>query len=267
MQKTIAVAVAAYGISAESLGRIKRVAAAGYDVYVYDNSPHQRALFDLCAGNPALHYFCCGQNAGLGVAIATLCSHAANDGYYGLIFFDQDTGFTEQTLDFVSAYASSNVAAHSQHAAVVFNAVKPIVTSELEAPPAKDVLVAINSGSLYLLANVIAMGGHDISYFVDGVDYKFCLDSARKGFKIGLFEHTPGFDHVTEQDDETYVVLGRKIRMRPYPWRRIRDTCQSNVRLMISGVKACNPRFVATVLRLFFFYGAMQLYVRFAKKR
>ena len=123
-------------------------------------------------------------------------------------------------------------------------------------------MLTINSGSLYVLNNLKSIGWHDISYFVDGVDYKYCLDSKAAGLKIGECTYTPGFDHVSEQADKVYSLFAKKYYLRPYPWVRIADTTKSNLRLAVTALKRKEWKLSYNIVRMLCIYLVCQGVVR-----
>jgi rhamnosyltransferase len=101
-----------------------------------------------------------------------------------------------------------------------------------------DVPLTINSGTLFILKNLQKIGWHNRSYFVDGVDYEFCLRSHIHSFKIGLVSGIPGFDHESEQPDRVVTILGKRLLVRRYSAPRIKDALHSYIRLIYSATKS-----------------------------
>lgn len=261
MTGNFAIGLVVYRPGPGLLERLRRWTGVGYTFYLYDNSPEVGTVRAAAGVNPNIRYYTSGKNAGLGIGISTLCAHAYYDGFKAMLFFDQDTGFSDETLTFISEFYAQREGALADYSALLFNARDAGGMAAVERE-VRDVTLAINSGSLYLLDNARALGWHDHSYFVDGVDYKFCLDSERMGLKIGACSWTPGFDHVSEQDDKPYRVFGRELSMRAYPWFRVKDTMQSSVKLVGSALLSWNIRFAAKIMRLFIIYVLSQLLAR-----
>jgi len=245
--------------------RLQWLSDLGIDVYVYDNSPNaisgQKAYENL----PNTKYFQSGQNAGLGLGISKICKEAFLDGHKNFLFFDQDTGFSSETVEFIEQFIENN---HQRlclnYAAIVFKA----ETSKAILPAiVEDVLVAISSGSLFFLENLKLIGWHNQTYFVDGVDYECCLRARQYGLKIGKCGSTPGFDHVTEQPDKVFKVLNKKILLRRYSPVRIRDTLTSYRRLIISAIGYGDFYFAIAMLRSFAIYSAGQILSRMVLKK
>lgn len=254
MTRKIAVGIVAYHAGVELLRRLELASTDGFEVYVFDNSPDNANIRELAEHNSRVHYYTCGKNLGLGVGISTLCANAYQKGHTALLFFDQDTGFNSTTLSYVESNYSNNAMLYSNFSAIAFK------SGGKEA--VQDVPLVINSGCLYFLEKLKTLNWLDCTYFVDGVDYKLCLDSLNKGFRIGACAATPGFDHVTEQADNRYRIAGRTYSMRAYSWSRIKDTVRSNIKLIFSGLKSSQFGFALRITRLLIIYCASQIVVR-----
>ena len=162
----------------------------------------------------------------------TLCSHAFYHNYDGLIFFDQDTVFNEMTLETIHQfYYNHQKMLKDAYSSVVFNSENYIVNKEINYQNYKNVILSRNSGSLFILNNLEKMNWHNTSYFVDGVDYEYNLRSQLNNYKIAEFPQTPGFDHITEQVDIGYKILGYTLPFGQYPNSRIKDYFVSNIKV------------------------------------
>jgi len=260
--RAIAIGFVTYHPGASFIERLAMLADRGFDVYVFDNSPDDGTVRELCATRPGAWYSTRGENVGLGVGLSAVCSQAYQDGHPALLFFDQDTVFGEGTLDFIERFQERNQALASTYSAIVFDAKDVGREGAADAPVVKEVLLAISSGSLFFLENLRRLGWHNPRYFVDGVDYEFCLRSSNAGLKVGLCSTTPGFDHQSEQPDQGYRILGRDWYIRRYPARRIADSVTSSARLMGTSIATGNLRFLAAIARWVALYGGFQVLVR-----
>ncbi|WLI25680.1 glycosyltransferase [Pseudomonas simiae] len=254
MTRKIAVGIVVYHAGAELLRRLELTSSNGFEVYVFDNSPDVTNVRELAEPDPRIHYFTCGKNLGLGIGISTVCANAYQQGHSALLFFDQDTGFSSETLSYIENNYADNIDAYSEFSAIAFKADG--------SARVRDVPLLINSGSLYFLDKLNALDWMDCSYFVDSVDYKLCLDSLNKGYRIGVCGATPGFDHVTEQADSRYRIAGRTYSMRAYSGSRIKDTVASNLKLIFSALKSRQVGFALRITRLLTLYCASQILVR-----
>ncbi|PQZ91871.1 hypothetical protein CQ048_10535 [Pseudomonas trivialis] len=254
MTRNIAVGIVVYHAGIELIRRFELLSLEGFDVYIFDNSPDFANVRECSKHHPKIHYSTCGKNLGLAVGISAVAANAYHDGHKALLFFDQDTGFNSETLLYIEQNYLSNIINYENFSAIAFKSEGSALV--------REVPLLINSGSLYFLEKLKALGWLDCTYFVDGVDYKLCLDSLNHGFRIGACGDTPGFDHVTEQADRRYHIAGRTYSMRAYSWSRIKDTVSSNLKLIFSALKTSQFSFAANIGRLLVIYCATQIAVR-----
>lgn len=215
-------------------GIIRRVSVMvdlGFKVYVFDNSPFDSVYSRIIQDSPNITYLTAGKNVGIGYSLSTLCATAYTHGYPHLLFLDQDTGISYQTLEFIETFSQSlSSEIRQQYAALVFNG-QPGPDHSV-----REVRLAISSGSLFNLPVLKQIGWHNVTYFVDCVDYEFCVRARRGGFKIGLIKNTPDFDHITEQPDRAIEILGKLVLVRRYPARRVKDAIGAYIKLIIGGL-------------------------------
>ncbi|MFM4896983.1 glycosyltransferase [Aeromonas caviae] len=262
--KKIAIGIIVYNPTANLSKRIDIALGLGFDLYVLDNTPQKSMLRDNYQNQDGFHYLTLGKNIGLGIGMSSICAQAYYEGYSYLIFFDQDTNFSEDTLKFVVDFYEYNKAVLTAFSIMNFNS-KKVDSCNKNSGVNYDISEAslvINSGSLINLEALKNIGWYDVSYFVDGVDYKFCLDSAINKYKIGECGVTPGFDHVTEQDDIKYKFMGFGFLARKYSSRRVVDSVLSLFRLMVTSVVNLKWKYFKIFLRQFIIYIMVQTYVR-----
>ena len=262
MNRTVAIGFVVYHPKPILMARVALALDSGFSVFVFDNSPSQGDIRDFCKGRVHCSYVTCGKNVGLGIGLSAICAQAYYSDFRALIFFDQDTVFRESTLAFVEDYYTNNVDLGSEYSAIVFNAKDTSSSDTADAGQLKDVLMAISSGSLFFLENLRRIGWHDQSYFVDCVDYEFCLNSHNHQLKIGEYSRAPGFDHRSEQSDEKYLIFGKERMIRKYSARRVRDTLTASARLMLTSIRTGNLRFFVAMARSASIYVGFQVLVR-----
>lgn len=262
MLRKFAIGFVIYNISDGQIKRICEASHLGFPVYVYDNSPEKVISLEFARNRGGANYLTCGRNVGLGLGMATVCAQAYADGYSALLFFDQDTIFNIETLNFIQKFYLDHQDLSAKYSAVVFNAKKFATPKNIENDSIKNVLLVINSGSLFFLENLKKLNWHNHHYFVDCVDYEFCLNSMIHGYKIGEYSFTPGFDHSSEQNDTIYQVYGRTYSMRAYSITRIYDTCSASLKLMLKSIATRQLKFFLVIFRLLVIYIATQLFVR-----
>jgi len=264
------IGVVTYHPNEKLIARLSTAITQGFEVYVFDNSPHLNITRNFCNDNHNCRYFTCGKNVGLGYGISMLCAQAYYDKYSALLFFDQDTIFDLTTLEFIDDFYNYYLDILHGYSAIVFNS-KKISDTSLNTTVNKfffkDVLMAINSGSLYFLENLNKINWHNETYFVDCVDYEFCLNSNNNNFKIGECSLAPGFDHETEQDNLKYSFFGKTYLARRYSMSRIIDSCYASLRLIITAIRTRNIIYTIEISRIFAGYLVYQLIARLITKR
>ena len=115
-------------------------------------------------------------------------------------------------------------------------------------------MLAISSGSLFFLSNLNKMGGHNTSYFVDGVDYEICLNARRNQLKVGLCANTPGFDHVSEQPDKVIHLFNSSLPLRRYSAARIFDALSAYIKIIFASIRFAEWKFSYVIIRSFAIY-------------
>lgn len=259
-QSNIAIGFVLYKAEETLINRIKLTISAGYKCYIFDNWPEDYSFNDEFNGDPRCKYITCGKNVGLGYSISNICAQAYYEGYKSLLFFDQDTVFNEKTLNFVNSFCEDHPELSQAYSSIVFNAKTPV--KDPSTVKIKDVLLSISSGSLFFLERLKSMNWHNETYFVDCVDYEFCLNSSNHNLKIGEFTGTPGFDHVSEQADSAYTVFGKTRMMRKYPPSRVKGTTVASIRLFFSALFSGNFKYTYAIGRSLAIYLYFQFLVR-----
>lgn len=258
--KSICVGFILYNPTESVAERIEMLQQAGFKCYVFDNTPQVSFVRERFNNSKDVTYLTGGKNNGLGIGLTIINGQAYFDGFETTLFFDQDTIFSLDTVHFVKEFYSQNLHLGDQYSSVVFNAQN--ITSFKETFCTRDVLLSISSGSLFILKTVNRIGYHNTSFFVDCVDYEFCFNSDNHGYKTMECSNTPGFDHVTEQDDQPYLLLGKTLMLRKYSSARVKGTVFSSLRLFFTALFQPNFKYAYAILRSVFIYINFQILVR-----
>lgn len=257
IKNKVAIGFVIFNSERNLIDRLQVALDADFDIFIYDNSPKNGDVRFFCNDHDRISYSTGGVNMGLGLGIATVCSQAYYSNFDALVFFDQDSIFNIETLKVIINFYLLRTDLCSTHSAVVFN--QNNINSEVNF---KDVMLAINSGSLFYLHNLEKIGWHSSEYFVDCVDYEFCLRSSNSNLKIGEYSCTPGFDHTAEQADKIYKVFGKSYSMRAYPFFRMSDTFKSSLKLILKSAISGNFKFSKKIFILLLIYIFTQIFVR-----
>lgn len=261
----LAIGIIVYKPPITLLERLKLTCSQGYTVYLFDNSPEDSLIRNFLSDNPEtsrfIEYMTVGTNAGLGVGLARLCSKAYDDGNDALLFFDQDTVYSALTLDYIYNFFQRNLTRMKPYSSIGFSC-SDKESGLIETDSIVDVVLSMNSGSLFLLENLKTMNWHNTNNFVDCVDYDFSLDSLLHGYKLGTHSFTPGFDHSSEQGNRHFKILGKVYPMRPYPLSRIWDFVKTANKLIFRSFFHGQLRFFAAITSSYIKYIFIQIYVR-----
>lgn len=260
--RKIAIGIVTYNPTPSLTLRLDLTLALGFALYIFDNSPQNGIVRDFCKSQNNCRYLTCGKNVGLGFGISSICAQAYYDSYPALLFFDQDTIFDHSTLDFVEELYINKCNMAEHYSAIIFNSKDFDRVNTGNKFLLKDVLMSINSGSLYFLENLKKLDWYNESYFVDCVDYEFCLNSSNHGFKIAECSNTPGFDHESEQGDFENKIFGKSVRLRKYPTRRVFSTIYASTRLFFAALKKGNKLFSFAIMRSLLIYLLIQVKAR-----
>jgi rhamnosyltransferase len=243
--------------------RLKAIDNAKVPAFVYDNSPELVTTKKIVSQLSHVRYISSEKNVGLGIGLYELCRSAYFENFESLLFFDQDTKFNLDTISFIKKFfIEHNADLVKNYSTVCFSGAQEHNQSYAGHELCLDVDFAINSGSLFFLENLEKIGWHNPSYFVDGVDYEFCLRSHIVGFKIGKFLSTPFFDHVAEQPDEVIEIFGKGLLIRKYSAARIKDAVHSYIRLIQTATSKGQFRFAMLFCRSFLIYIFGQILAR-----
>jgi rhamnosyltransferase len=274
MKKPV-IATILYNPDNSTYKRIKSVLNYGYEVYLFDNSPDLNSKLFLEENRNNLRYFTYDKNIGIGPALRLICSTAFFDGNESLLYFDQDTIFNEETLNFILDYLNEssediNSSKKEKILSVTFrDAALDRKNGIIQKMSIGKYLVnivdfTISSGTLFSLENLKKIGWHDDSYKVDGVDYSICISAEAKGLIIAEIFDTPYLDHETKQGNVNFRFLFKTYSGRRYSMFRIKDYICSSLRLTARSIRI-NKRLTRRLLKMLIYYLFIQLVIRVSK--
>jgi rhamnosyltransferase len=244
------------------LKRLELISKRGLLLYIYDNSPFTEISEAILRHFDNIHYMTSGKNVGVAHSLSVLCATAYAHGHQRLLFLDQDTCVTDHTLIFIDEYSRGLTASEQgRYAAIAFSG------KQRDNCAFVDAKVAISSGSLFSLDILRRIGWHNNRYFVDCVDYEFCLRSIHYGYKIRLVYSTPGFDHLTEQPDRGVCVFGKTLLVRRYASARVKDAFLAYIRLLWYTARIIRLDLSALVFRSMLIFATGQVVARLTEKR
>ncbi len=230
-----------YEPSINSINRILEVASMGFSIIILDNSCKIEKRL-LAVNNVNYYHF--EKNIGLSGGINFITKKAFDLGYLALLNFDQDTVFTRKTLDFVYDVFFNYVINEKfgrnliclSFRDLINNNSREFIQINSEIYRIDEVDFTINSGSLYILKFYNKFIWFSNNYFVDGLDYFFCLSANKYGYKIMECYSTPDLNHSIEQDDQSFHFLCFKFTGRKYSISRNIEFLKSHFRLIFQTI-------------------------------
>lgn len=256
--------------------RLKIALDYGYELYIFDNSPGINTKLFVEENIKNIRYFTFEKNVGIGPALRLMCSTAYFVGNQNLLYFDQDTIFNNETLNYILGFIneSSDIMHFRQREKILSVTFRDAELNRKEDIN-QQILISdykvnfvdftINSGTLFSLENLKKVGWHDESYYIDGVDYSICLSADAKGLKIAEIFDTPGLDHESKQGNKNYKFIFHTYNGRRYPLYRQKDYVYSSLRLIVKSL-FINRKKTKMLLRMLLIYVFSQLLFYISKE-
>lgn len=207
-----------YNPDANALVNIKNSIRHGFASYVYVNKVGDNILREL--ESMAVTVLGNNKNVGLGPAFYEFESVALRKGIASFVYFDQDTIVNDVAWERIKK--SSLQILENSGAGLLY-----YTSRELPYCPK----VAISSGCFFSLEVIAKVGKHNPAYFVEGVDYEFCLRLRERGYRI-MNIPIEGIDHYSLQDGENRKIAGLNLKIRYYGMRRLLDFNRSHGKLI-----------------------------------
>ena len=232
--------------------RIQDLLIQGYEIYLFDNSPDYTTNLKIYEENKNFKYLTCGKNVGLSIGLTTICYNSWSKGNEVLLFFDQDTIFSTESIISINNFFNENRNKFEVYSAIQFESRELSMSTNFNL--VKNVNLIINSGSLFNLNNAKSMDWFNMNYFIDCIDYDYCLRSSNHNFLIGKFSYVPDIDHQSDQADKDYIIFNKKIRTRKYSIFRIKQTVSSSLRILYDSLINQNIKYSILILKSLFIY-------------
>jgi rhamnosyltransferase len=168
--------VVAFHPTEEIREHLRILAAQVERVVVVDNTPGSGPVSFASANLPPnVSWLPLGENRGIARALNVGIEEAEQGRFDWLLAFDQDTEIEEGYVARLLARAGSDTEA---------GMVVPGLEHERVAAPSGEVRRAITSGSLTRVAAFSRAGRYREEFFIDAVDFEFCIRLRRAGYHI-----------------------------------------------------------------------------------
>lgn len=130
-------------------------------------------------------------NRGIAAALNQGARYAANRGYQWFLALDQDTLVAENLVVSLSAahkefHLRDKLAVIASNYRDVRTEYELVDRTRNDLPCWQEVPMAITSGSLFSLSAFRTIGPFREEFFIDGVDFEYCLRARRHAFKVIL---------------------------------------------------------------------------------
>ncbi len=210
----LAISFVLYNPLPEVFERIKCYLPFADKMYVFDNSPSASSNIGLI-NLKNVEYIAFNENKGIGYAINYVSQRAFCDGFRWLLYMDQDSDFVEGWDGFKKMlFAFENQNDYSKEKTGI---ISPIIVYEGENKEYigrnefERILITINSGSLINLDVFKKLGGLREDYFLDRIDFEYCLRLNKNGYYVLRYHNT--FLKHRLGNLKVYSLFGLKIRV------------------------------------------------------
>ena len=277
IEKKPIIAIILYKPDHSTYQRIKTAITEGCKVYIFDNSPDDKSKLLIEEHKNNIRYFTFDKNVGIGLALRIMCATAYYEGNSELLYFDQDTIYNKETLEYIFDYIneSSDIKYFNRREKILSVTFRDKQINRKEKQIQKKISIGtyvlsivdltISSGTLFYLGNLEKVGWHDESYYIDGVYYYICLSAEVAGLKVAEIFNTPGLDHVAEQGNKSYKFLFKAYSGQKYPIYRIKDYVISYLKLTVRSALLGSKK-TPRILKLLIIYILVQMFFYISKE-
>lgn len=237
-----------YNPGPNALENIALAKSVGIQSIVYLNKVDAEYLKQL----EALDIVILGNNVndGLGVAFSEIEELLKKREVENFIYFDQDTVVGKSAwLDILKSYADHFLG--KDVGMLYYSGYKRPISS-----------VVISSGCVFSIRVIDEIGNHDASFFVEGVDYEFCLRLKQNGYRI-VNVFNAGIDHDILQDQHQKQIFGIKYSLRVYGQKRLNDFNVSHAKLIKMSLRYKQLRMAVFFLKSFIVFNCREFFSRF----
>lgn len=230
---------------------IRNALSIGLRPIVYLNSVDEEIVVNL--QNLGIVVLGDNSNVGLGVAFRDVEEYLESEGVKHYIYFDQDTSVSLDTWRFVldtylQLYKNNDIGLIFYGKGVSNNS-----------------NIVISSGCLFSINIIKLIGYHDRTFFVEGVDYEFCLRLRMFNLRI-VGMQSVGIDHDSLQDESFFSFLHSRIRLRIYGNRRLLDFNHAHFRLLHKSLMANQYRMHFFFIKSFIKFNANEFLSRVIRR-
>lgn len=206
--------------SKEELDAIRKYSDIFECMYLFDNTDSDERFRneEYYNDNQGFIYISNNENEGLSIAYNTMCKKAIADGYNYICLFDQDSLIKVQDLrkmiDYIKINKSENVAIYVPE--IIYKHENNSMQIVEEKCMGVEVEWAISSGSFINLNVYQKTEGFDENYFIDRLDYDYCIAVKKLGYKVIKIKNTFLYQTLGEQGKGIFRNVSQHSPIRHY---------------------------------------------------
>lgn len=186
-------------------------------------------ILNLGRNYPNLEFNFAPCNEGLGVSLHDVGQHAVSKGYKFLLLLDQDTILSEKFFSNLDLLPVNQWFKEDLLCLQILS--RHDRRFKHDSIDISRVNFVINSGSIIDLQKSEKIGFHSKDFFVECVDYEYCMRSRAFGYKVGVLNGFGELDHHSAQDGDSFRLYSLKFQYRVYGKERARDFYSAHARL------------------------------------
>ncbi len=195
----------------------------------------------------------CNQNHGLGHAFYKANEYFEDNCILHYVYFDQDTIVEKKAFEYISC--------------TYLTAFQEKKIGMLHYGYSKKTFpIALSSGCVFSTKISRIIGGHNKLFFVEGVDYDYCLSLIIFNYEI-KFINCKDIDHYSLQNNIYYEKFGKKFQLRVYGNKRIKDFNRSHYKLIFKALRHFKPKLLIFFIYSYLIFNTRELVSRFLAGR
>lgn len=158
-------------------------------IFLFDNTDNSKKRMEnekFFLNNSNFNYITDNGNSGLAVAYNIMCRNAINENYDYICLLDQDSIILPETIKEIKLRIINddrkNIAVYVPN--IIYSHKNNLKNTKQQSVPESEIEWAISSGSLINLEAYSETEGFDENYFIDRLDYDYCVQVKHLGYKI-----------------------------------------------------------------------------------
>lgn len=202
----------------EELKSIEKYKEIFEKIYIYDNTDNKEKKGELYFKDKDMFiYYGSNENNGLSVAYNKMCKNAIEDGFDYICLFDQDSNISnadlKKCIDYIKRDRDKFVGVYAPE--IIYDH-EPRVIKDNKEIVADEINWVISSGSFVNLHTYIKIGGFDEEYFIDRIDYDYCMSMKKYAFKTKQLKNVFLFQSLGEVKRTIIGNISQHTALRHY---------------------------------------------------